>query len=72
MQENPESVYGVETNLQRIKDGDDDELVVFLREADPGAVADRKCLKLSLKKSAGVIWSSKEASDELEITDHVY
>jgi hypothetical protein len=61
LEKNPQSVYGVETNLQRIEDGDDDELVIFLGEAYSGVVADRKRLKFSLKKVASVMWSSKEA-----------
>jgi hypothetical protein len=47
LEENHESVYGVETNLQRIEDGDDDELVIFLGEVDPSIVTDRKRLKFS-------------------------
>jgi hypothetical protein len=53
MEEDPEAVCGVQANLQR-KDGADDELV---GEADPGAVADRKRLKFSLRKPADVTWS---------------
>jgi hypothetical protein len=43
------------------EDGWDDEMVVFFGDADTRAVADRKRLKLSLKKSAAELIEASES-----------
>jgi hypothetical protein len=52
---------GMETNLQGGESISDDELVVFLGEADSGANADWKRLKLTMKNSFQVAWGQDDA-----------
>jgi hypothetical protein len=55
--------FGVETYHQGGEDGGDDIMVVFFGEADLGAIADRKRMKLTTKSIHQVNWAQQGRAD---------